>query len=162
MEPMLHASQPHVAPTLRNGSIRTASRPTYPGRMARPTPSSRSASEPTGPGVGNHYGQRLGLPASGSRSLAGTGRRALALLVDWLLAYGLAGLAIPFGLMSIDTLRYSWVGPTVIMAIWMALGAVSVRLFTFTPGQYALGLMVISVDGRTQTSASGGRWSEWC
>ncbi len=118
--------------------------------MARPTPSSRSASEPTGPGVGNHYGQRLGLPASGSRSLAGTGRRALALLVDWLLAYGLAGLAIPFGLMSIDTLRYSWVGPTVIMAIWMALGAVSVRLFTFTPGQYALGLMVISVDGRTQ------------
>ena len=97
-----------------------------------------------------HSGQRLGLPATGSRSLAGTGRRALALLVDWLIAYGLTGLAVPFGLMSIDTLRFTWVGPTVIMAIWIVLGTVAVRLFTFTPGQYALGLMVVSVDGRTQ------------
>ena len=31
---------------------------------------------------------------------------------------------------------------------WFALGAVSVRLFGFTPGQFALGLMVVPVDGR--------------
>ena len=31
---------------------------------------------------------------------------------------------------------------------WLVLGAVSVRLFSFTPGQYALGLMVVSVDNR--------------
>jgi hypothetical protein len=37
---------------------------------------------------------------------------------------------------------------TAILAIWFVLGAVSVRLFSFTPGQLALGLMVVSVDNR--------------
>ncbi len=34
------------------------------------------------------------------------------------------------------------------LVVWFVLGVVSVRLFGFTPGQFALGLMVISVDGR--------------
>jgi len=93
-------------------------------------------------------GERLGLPATGSGSLAGFGRRILALLIDWLIAYGLTGLAVPLGIMTIDTLRFTWVGPTVITVIWMLLGTVAVRLFGFTPGQYALGLMVKSVDVR--------------
>jgi hypothetical protein len=32
--------------------------------------------------------------------------------------------------------------------VWLVLGAISVRLFTFTPGQYLLGLRVVSVDDR--------------
>jgi hypothetical protein len=37
---------------------------------------------------------------------------------------------------------------TAVLIIWFVLGAVSVRLFGFSPGQYALGLMVVAVDGR--------------
>src|ERR1700722_18307710 len=36
---------------------------------------------------GTYRGERLGLPASGSGSLAGQGRRLGALLVDWAVAY---------------------------------------------------------------------------
>jgi hypothetical protein len=70
------------------------------------------------------------------------GRRIAALFVDWLIAYGLAALAMTFGLVSVATLS------TAVLVIWFVLGAVSLRLFGFTPGQFALGLMVVPVDGR--------------
>jgi len=87
-------------------------------------------------------GESLGLPPSGPRSLAGFGRRLLALLVDWLIAYGLAALGMSLGWWALATLS------TAVLVIWLVIGAVSVRLFGFTPGQLALGLMVISVDDR--------------
>jgi RDD family protein len=91
----------------------------------------------------NDYpGQRLGLPQSGPKSLARMGRRVAALFVDWLIAYGLAALAMTFGWFSVAMLS------TAVLIIWLLLGAVSVRLFGFTPGQYALGLVVVSVDNR--------------
>jgi hypothetical protein len=91
----------------------------------------------------NDYpGQRLGLPRTGSRSLARMGRRIAALFVDWLIAYGLAALGMSFGLVSMATLS------TAVLAVWFVLGAVSLRLFGFTPGQFALGLIVVPVDGR--------------
>ena len=37
---------------------------------------------------------------------------------------------------------------TAILVIWFVLGVVAVRLFGFTPGQLALGLQVVAVDGR--------------
>lgn len=37
-----------------------------------------------------HRGQRLGLPAEGPGSMAGTGRRVVALLIDWLAALAIA------------------------------------------------------------------------
>ena len=86
-------------------------------------------------------GQGLGLPKSGPGSAARTGRRLAALFVDWLLAYGLAGLAMTLGIGTTATLS------TAILAIWLVLGAISVRLFGFTPGQFALGLVVVSVGG---------------
>jgi len=75
-------------------------------------------------------------------TLAGFGRRVLALLVDWLIAYGLAALGMSLGWWSTAMLS------TAVLAIWFVLGAVSLRLFSFTPGQLALGLMVVSVDNR--------------
>lgn len=87
-------------------------------------------------------GQRLGLPEQGSGSLARTGRRAAALVVDWLIAYGLAGLALASGAMGVSALS------TAVMAIWFVIGVAFVRLFGFTPGQYLLGLRVASVDNR--------------
>jgi uncharacterized RDD family membrane protein YckC len=91
----------------------------------------------------NDYpGQRLGLPQDGPRSLARMGRRIAALFVDWLIGYGLAALTMSFGLVSMASLS------TAVLIVWFVLGAVSLRLFGFTPGQFALGLMVVPVDGR--------------
>jgi uncharacterized RDD family membrane protein YckC len=82
------------------------------------------------------------LPESGPGSLGQLGRRLAALLVDWLLAYGLAALAMSLGLISPGLLS------SAILLIWLVLGVLAVRLFGFTPGQFALGLAVASVDQR--------------
>jgi uncharacterized RDD family membrane protein YckC len=82
------------------------------------------------------------LPESGPRSLAPMGRRVVALLIDWLISYGLALLALGAGAISKAMLS------TAILVIWLLLGVVAVRLFGFTPGQLALGLQVAAVDGR--------------
>lgn len=103
-------------------------------------PPSESGSRDQGP---NDYpGQRLGLPDTGPRSLARVGRRIGALFIDWLIAYGLAALAMTFGWVSLSMLS------TAVLIVWFVIGAVSVRLFGFTPGQLALGLMVVPVDNR--------------
>ncbi|KDF01752.1 transporter [Mycolicibacterium aromaticivorans JS19b1 = JCM 16368] len=111
--------------------------------MARELGSWLSGPEPVKPGDDAGWpGKELGLPESGPRSLARMGRRFLALLIDWLIGYGLAALGMSLGLISISVLS------TAVLAIWFVLGVLSVRLFGFTPGQYALGLMVIPVDNR--------------
>ena len=87
-------------------------------------------------------GENLGLPESGPGSLASMTRRLAALLIDWLISYGLALLTLGAGVISKAML------PTAILVIWFLLGVVAVRLFGFTPGQLALGLEVVAVDGR--------------
>lgn len=139
----MHASQARVAPTLRIGGPQRDAGSTYPGAMAREIGSWLSGPESVEPdGRTGYPGQALGLPETGSRSLAKMGRRFGALLIDWFISYGLAGLAIAAG----------WVSPamlsTAVLVIWFVLGVISVRLFGFTPGQYALGLMVVPVDNR--------------
>lgn len=105
-----------------------------------------SGPEPAESGVLDAYpGQALGLPENGPRSLARTGRRLAALMVDWLACYGLAALLMSFGLVSQAMLS------TAVLAVWLVVGATSVRLFGFSPGQFALGLMVVPVDGRQHT-----------
>lgn len=93
-------------------------------------------------GPKDYPGQRLGLPPSGPRSLARMGRRIAALFVDWIVAYGLAALAMTVGWVTLPMLS------TAVLVIWFVLGAASVRLFGFTPGQFALGLIVVPVDNR--------------
>jgi hypothetical protein len=115
-------------------------------RSNRPPPSGR---EPIGSGEPQGYpGQSLGLPEYGPGSLARMGRRLAALMVDWSIAVGLAGLAVPFGLAR--SVPYSISGDWINTAsvIWLVLGIIAVRLFTFTPGQFALGIRVASVDER--------------
>lgn len=89
-------------------------------------------------------GQRLGLPDTGPRSIARMGRRVGALLVDWLIAYGVAALAMVSGLISTAMLS------TAVLVIWVIVGSVSVALFGFSPGQLALGLVVVPTDGRVR------------
>jgi uncharacterized RDD family membrane protein YckC len=64
------------------------------------------------------------------------------LLVDWMIGYGLAGLGLALGLFGSGFLA------TAVLIIWFVMGVVSVRLFGFTPGQFALGLRVASIDNR--------------
>jgi len=87
-------------------------------------------------------GESLGMPERGPGSLAPMGRRLGALMIDWLICYGLAALCLKFGMFSEHTLA------TAVLVIWFLLGVVSVRLFGFTPGQLAVGLQVVTVDGR--------------
>jgi hypothetical protein len=110
--------------------------------MAREIGSWLSGPEPTESTESKYPGQMLGLPKSGSRSLAGMGRRFAALTVDWLIGYGLAALGMTAGFVTTATLS------TAVLVVWFVLGVVSLRLFGFTPGQYALRLMVIPVDNR--------------
>jgi hypothetical protein len=70
------------------------------------------------------------------------GRRFAALFVDWFIAYGLVGLIVAVGIVPKAATS------TGVLVVWFVLGAVSLRLFGFTPGQFALGLMVVPVDGR--------------
>ena len=117
---------------------------TYPGIMA-PSTGSGVGSWLSGPGAsdpGKYPGERLGMPESGPGSIARFGRRVAALSLDWLVSYGLAALAMTFGLISMSMLS------TAVLGIWLALGVVSVRLFGFSPGQLVLGLRVVGVDGR--------------
>jgi hypothetical protein len=46
------------------------------------------------------------------------------------------------GLISVQVLS------SAVLAVWLVLGALAVRLFEFTPGQFALGMRVASVDDR--------------
>lgn len=90
----------------------------------------------------DYPGKTLGLPDTGQGSLAPMGRRLAALLIDWLIAYGLALLGVEFGVWSTPMLS------TVVLVIWLLLGVAAVRLFGFTPGQLMLGLVVVAVGGR--------------
>jgi uncharacterized RDD family membrane protein YckC len=111
--------------------------------MARSNRSWLSGPEPLESGPPQAYpGEALGMPERGPGSLARMGRRLAALLVDWLLAYGLAALGMTLGLLSPRMLS------SAVMVIWLVLGLLAVRLFQFTPGQFALGLRVTSVDDR--------------
>lgn len=109
------------------------------GRMAREIASWLSGPQP-GYESGDYPGQRLGMPEHGPGSIARFGRRTAALMIDWLISYGLAALAMTFGWIALTGLS------TAVLGVWFVLGVASVRLFGFTPGQFAMGLMVVPVD----------------
>lgn len=111
------------------------------GHMAREIASWLSGPQP-GYDSGTYPGQRLGMPEHGPGSIARFGRRSAALLIDWLIGYGLAALAMTFGWISMTSLS------TAVLGVWFLLGVLSVRLFGFSPGQFVMGLMVVPVDGR--------------
>jgi uncharacterized RDD family membrane protein YckC len=113
--------------------------------MRRSISSWLSGPEPVEPAPNSYPGQALGLPGTGPRSLARTGRRLAALCVDWLACYGVAALLMSFGLFARPMLS------TAVLVVWFVVGAVSVRLFGFSPGQFVLGLMVVPVDSRQHT-----------
>lgn len=107
-----------------------------------------SQSPPPAAAAGPTYpGEKLGLPESGSGSVASWGRRFAALAVDWA-ASGLAA-ALIFG--------YQWVGATAGEQGWVGMSPILVFLVeatVLTPlvggsfGQVALRVVVTRIDGR--------------
>ncbi|GAA3889131.1 RDD family protein [Saccharothrix violaceirubra] len=81
-------------------------------------------------------GERLGLPKDGPGSVASTGRRAFAIIVDFALAAGVAGL------FTYPDLPRNWS-----LLAWFAITTVAVAFFGFTPGHALFGLRVARIDG---------------
>jgi uncharacterized RDD family membrane protein YckC len=94
------------------------------------------------PGGDGHRGARLGLPAHGRGSLAGWGRRLVALVVDWLACLILVRLFLP----SID-----YGTPSSSLAT-LGFFLAELTLFTWVVsasfGQRLLGLAVLRLDGQ--------------
>jgi uncharacterized RDD family membrane protein YckC len=98
--------------------------------------SDEGQADPVRPGAAEGYsGRRLGLPPQGTGSVASIGRRALALLVDWLLALLVAN-AFLDGLGSF--------GPLVVFAVVQVL---LVGTLGFAVGHRLLGIVVVRVGG---------------
>lgn len=72
--------------------------------------------------------QDAGLAGHRTGFAGSDGRRLAALLIDWLIAYGLALLGVEFGVWSTPMLS------TVVLVIWLLLGVAAVRLFDSHPG----------------------------
>jgi uncharacterized RDD family membrane protein YckC len=92
-----------------------------------------------GPQTGQQYpGQRLGRPEEGPGSVGRFGRRLVALLVDWYLCWALAQWLLPewneHGLVTLGFL--------------LVLNVVLVGATGHTPGHFALGLQVQTMEGR--------------
>lgn len=79
-------------------------------------------------------GQRLGLPEDGPGSIATTGRRVLALLIDWL----------PCSIAAQLLTRNPALTAMVLFAV---LSVATLTVFGRTPGHAALGLRVARTDG---------------
>ncbi|MCP2162588.1 RDD family protein [Williamsia serinedens] len=88
--------------------------------------------------TGAWRGEKLGLPQSGPGSLASSWPRVLALFVDWVMCYGVSLLFVGFLAQQLST---------VVLGIWFVVGMLTVTLFSFSPGQFVVGMRVVRVDG---------------
>ncbi|MCJ0903824.1 RDD family protein [Rhodococcus sp. ARC_M6] len=86
-----------------------------------------------------YRGELLGFPQEGPGSLVGSGRRLAALMIDWLMAVGVATL--------ITGDFFDGKTSTITLMVWFAVGVVTVGLFNFTPGQFVVGLQVARIEG---------------
>ena len=99
---------------------------------------------PNGRNPSSYPGERLGLPANGVGSVAGFGRRLAALTIDWFIGYGIAAIfATP------DPAVNPWFG-WLVLGVWFVLTAVPVAVYGASAGMMALGLRVVSLDGRAR------------
>jgi uncharacterized RDD family membrane protein YckC len=86
-----------------------------------------------------YRGRRLGLPEDGPGSLAPTGRRLVALLVDWLLSFLIALSFVGGGDVNSPGTRYGTI------AVFAAENILMVSTVGYTFGKRLLGLRVVSV-----------------
>lgn len=86
-----------------------------------------------------YQGKRLGLPEEGSNSLAPTGRRLIALVIDWLLCYVIAYAFIGRGDLNATGTNMGT------LAVFAAENLLLVSTLGYTVGKRLMGLRVVSV-----------------
>ncbi len=89
-------------------------------------------------------GDGLGLPERGAGSVAGTGARLAAFLIDLVLASLVTSLFVD---RDFDDQASLWTFNLVAVGVWLAITTVGVALAGFTPGKVLLGLRVVRMDG---------------
>ncbi|WP_042404170.1 RDD family protein [Streptacidiphilus carbonis] len=98
---------------------------------------------PAQDGATGYRGQRLGLPEQGAGSLASTGRRLAAVVIDWwlcaLISYGLIA-------HGNTVLANYWA-----MFVFFVLSLLTVGTIGSSPGKRLLGLRVVRLDGGRAT-----------
>lgn len=143
------ASKDRSRPASREGSPKPAS----PGPTMREAAGSWLTGPYQAPGAVEYRGEDLGLPENGPGSLAGGWLRVLALLLDWVIAAGIAFLIVGpqsayevnghvFSAFEMTVREMAW--PQFI--IWFVVGVATVLFFGFTPGQFIAGTRVARVD----------------
>jgi uncharacterized RDD family membrane protein YckC len=91
------------------------------------------------PNQSGHPGAELGLTESGAGSVAGFGRRLVAITIDWFVAYGISAIfASPDP--AVDPL-FGWI----VLGVWFLLTAAPVAVFGASAGQTLLGIRVASL-----------------
>jgi uncharacterized RDD family membrane protein YckC len=90
-----------------------------------------------------YRGQRLGLPEEGTGSMASTGRRLLALLIDWWLC-----VIVTYGMITHGNMvkTNDWT-----LLVFFVLSVLTVGTIGSTPGKRLLGLRVVRADGSRAT-----------
>ncbi|TSD47953.1 RDD family protein [Rhodococcus sp. KBS0724] len=86
-----------------------------------------------------YRGENLGFPQDGPGSLVGSGRRLGALMIDWVMAVGVASL--------ITGDFFDGQTSTITLIVWFIVGVLTLTLFNFTPGQFVMGLQVARIEG---------------
>jgi hypothetical protein len=107
---------------------------------------------PAGPdarAAGAYPGEKFGLPESGVSSVAGLGRRFVALAIDWLLGYLIASLLA--GPDPLANPTFNWY----VLGVWFLITAVPVAVFGASAGKVALGIRV--APGRGARRPTGAR-----
>ena len=84
-------------------------------------------------------GQNLGLPESGPGAQASVMRRAIGVLIDWLICWGLAA----FIYMYTDAFGGT---ATLTYLLWLVMGIITGWLFARTPGMAILGMGIARID----------------
>lgn len=125
--------------------------------MARATGTWLSGPQFPGASENGYRGEDLGLPELGAGSLAGGWKRVVGLLLDWVIAGGLAIIIVGIksaqgAASSLEMTMRSASTPQLI--IWFAIGVLAVAIFGFTPGQFIAGTRTVRVDlGRERGEA---------
>ncbi|MGX7827075.1 RDD family protein [Actinokineospora sp. 24-640] len=102
-----------------------------------------AALEP-GDGEPRWRGDRLGLPERGRGSVAGTGARLVAFLVDLVLASLVTSLFVD---RDFDDPASLWTFNLFAVGVWLLVTVVGVAVAGFTPGKALMGVRVIRMDG---------------
>lgn len=110
-------------------------------RVSDSGPSAASAPFPSYPG------ERLGLPEDGPGSVAGWGRRFVALAIDWVASILVAAFLFGYEWYGATSTEQGWIGTTPLLVFWFE-ASVLTALLGGSFGQLIMRIAVVRLDSR--------------